>query len=382
MTNPSVCGRRCYCCFRPAGRCFCDRIPSISNRTDLLILQHARERRHAFNTARIVEQALDRCQLIHAFPRQFSARSLPIRDDAVLLYPSPGAANLEDFTAFDRPSQLVVIDGTWHHAKTMLRDVPALRKLPRVTFPAMSPSRFRIRREPTSVSLSTVEAVARALSILEPTTEGTSDLLAAFDAMVERQLGHPRMVTHWRKNARRRGDGLNLPKVLRTSCPNLVVAYGESFREQRSGVSTLFYWVAERIDTGETFECKITASTPPSEKVLTHAKLSKVDFAGAVSPPTFRDRWMNFLRPADTVATYHQSPLRQLVALGVRCDKQVVLKSIRTGGVADHAIGLDERLVALGVAVDKSRFANRAGCRLANAVAFVNYLRAVRGALD
>ncbi len=55
---------RCYQCFRPLSLCFCDAIPRIENRTDVLILQHVGERFHPFNTARIVQKALRHCRLI------------------------------------------------------------------------------------------------------------------------------------------------------------------------------------------------------------------------------------------------------------------------------------------------------------------------------
>ena len=55
---------RCYQCFRPMSLCFCEAIPQIDNRTDVLILQHVGERFHPFNTARIVQKALRRCHLI------------------------------------------------------------------------------------------------------------------------------------------------------------------------------------------------------------------------------------------------------------------------------------------------------------------------------
>jgi len=48
----------CYRCFRPLGSCLCDVIPAIDNRIPVLILQHARERTHPFNTARLVALGL------------------------------------------------------------------------------------------------------------------------------------------------------------------------------------------------------------------------------------------------------------------------------------------------------------------------------------
>ena len=63
-TPDSVQRHRCYACFRPQSDCFCDTIPLIDNQMDVLILQHTRERFHAFNTARIVHKALRNSRLL------------------------------------------------------------------------------------------------------------------------------------------------------------------------------------------------------------------------------------------------------------------------------------------------------------------------------
>src|SRR4051812_5319669 len=112
----SVFRDRCYGCFRPAGDCVCDVIPTIENTTEVLILQHMRERFHPFNTARMVHRALKNSTLLVDHTTPLAAR-LSLRPGAVLLYPGPGATMLADLPADRRPKQLVVLDGTWHQAK-------------------------------------------------------------------------------------------------------------------------------------------------------------------------------------------------------------------------------------------------------------------------
>ncbi|QDU28118.1 DTW domain protein [Anatilimnocola aggregata] len=177
---------RCYGCFRPVYDCFCAAIPTIDNTTEVLILQHRQERFHPFNTARIVRQALRNSALLIDRPRQLANR-LKLKPGAVLLYPGPDAQLLtSDFA--ERPEQLVILDGTWHHAKTLMRDIPALQSLPRYQLAPSAPSRYRIRLEPSNEYLSTVEATVAALRVLEPQTSGLEQLLQAFDRMVEQQL--------------------------------------------------------------------------------------------------------------------------------------------------------------------------------------------------
>ena len=153
---------RCYDCYRPVESCFCDAIPEVDNRTDVLILQHQRERRHPFNTARIVNKALNRCRLIFDRNESFADRDLAIIDGAALLYPSKDARLVSELTPEEMPSQLIVIDGTWDHAKALFRDVPQLHDLPRLKLNPSSPGQYRIRREPTEVGRS--QLVARHLN--------------------------------------------------------------------------------------------------------------------------------------------------------------------------------------------------------------------------
>ena len=108
-TNPHR--QRCYVCFRPLATCFCDVIPSINNRTHILILQHVKERFHAFNTARIVRQALQNCTLIVDQTANLAARNLPFAAKTGVLSPGPGSRLLSEVPPSDRPDQLVILDG-------------------------------------------------------------------------------------------------------------------------------------------------------------------------------------------------------------------------------------------------------------------------------
>jgi DTW domain-containing protein YfiP len=184
---------RCYACYRPAVDCFCNVIPTIANKTKVLILQHMRERAHPFNTARIVHRALENSSLLVDHTINLATK-LVLKPGAGLLYPGPDAALLDHLPVGQRPQQLVIVDGTWHHAKTLLRDIPQLHGLPRYKLAPSSPSRYRLRREPSAVYLSTLEATVAALRVLEPATWGLDQLIAAFDCMVERQLAHPRFL--------------------------------------------------------------------------------------------------------------------------------------------------------------------------------------------
>ena len=85
------------------------------------------------------------------------------------------------------PYTLIVPDGSWRQASKMGQREEALRHVQRVKLAAGAPSRYRLRRETKPEGLATLEAIARALGVLE--SHAVEDaLLAVFDLMVERTL--------------------------------------------------------------------------------------------------------------------------------------------------------------------------------------------------
>jgi DTW domain-containing protein YfiP len=102
-----------------------------------------------------------------------------------LLFPGPGAA-LPDVRS--APRTLVVIDGTWSQARSLLGRNPYLATLPRLGLAPSTPSTYRIRREPAPHCLSTVEAIVHVLACLEGDAARFAPLLQAFDRMVTFQL--------------------------------------------------------------------------------------------------------------------------------------------------------------------------------------------------
>ena len=218
--------QRCYDCYRPVSRCFCDSIPHVQNQTEVLILQHQRERTHPFNTARIVKKALAKCELVFDRNESFSKRELPIREGAALLYPGKDAKLVDELAPEEMPQQLILIDGTWDHAKALFRDIPQLHSLPLLKLNPATPGQYRIRREPTPTSLSTIEATVQALQQLEPDTVGLERLIDAFDTMVSQQLAHPN--ASYDHPLPRESGRVNVPRILRQDPAKIVVAYGEA----------------------------------------------------------------------------------------------------------------------------------------------------------
>ena len=369
--------QRCYVCFRPLAACFCDAIPSIDNRTHILILQHVKERFHAFNTARIVKQALRNSALIVDQNANLAARDLPFAAKTGVLYPGPDSRLLSEVPPSERPEQLVILDGTWHHAKTLMSEIPAIRQLPRFRLDPAEPSNYRIRKEPTDFALSTLEATVEALQTMEPETQGLDQLLRAFDTMVDAQLLHPRQMGRLRRAKREWQPSANIPWVVIEDLENVVVAYGEAAHEV-SGIrrkrKSPVYWVARRLISGESFECAIQSPTTLSPEFLRYLELSRNDFAAALSTEDFRRAWRGFLRPTDTVAVFNESTTRLLATINAEFVPSVALKSVHLQGDCKT---LDRAMASLKLKPRAVPQKGRAGRRLGNAIAFTEHLHRI-----
>lgn len=301
----------CYTCFRPQAHCLCAEVTHVRNRTPILILQHPRERIHAFGTARLAEMILQRVEVVVAYQEQIRCdQSLQDRlRDYGLLYPDPDAVDLSRLAPEQRPKKLVLLDGTWSHARSMHRDLPVLQELPHFTLPAGLVSKFQIRKQPGEQCLSTLEAIYHALRALEPDAPGLEQMLRPFEAMQSRQLaamlpGSPRS----KKPSRTRKGG-RVPDALAGDFDSLVVAYAESStvgagKRQRRLVAV----AAARPSNGERarFVLKEHATT---ELHLSHMRLGPGDLEHAVTEAEFQAAWRSFLRPGDVLSAWNRSTL-------------------------------------------------------------------------
>lgn len=365
---------RCYVCYRPRAHCFCDSIPSIDNRTQLLILQHRRERFHAFNTARIVRHALKQARVIVGYPHEMT--DLNLGPSTGLLFPSDDAECLSELAPQRRPKQLVIVDGTWHHAKAILRDVPALRSLPRYCLRPDAPGRYRIRKEPTDESLSTLEATVEALRALEPETKGLAQLTDAFNQMVERQLAHPK-VRHDRKKRLRGTIAERIPAVL-GNLNRIVVAYGEAEEGEVGGgkrAAAPIYWLAKRLsDPASSFAATLQSNRPLSDKFLRHIQLDREFFRAAKTHEQFRAEWKAFLREDDVVVVFNRGTARSIAQIDPSFRPSILLRSVRYSPCRHLSPNLDTLIHHHGLRPAIGASNSRAAQRLENAIAFTYFL--------
>jgi DTW domain-containing protein YfiP len=105
---------------------------------------------------------------------------------------------------------VVLLDGTWSQAKALWWRNPWMLKCQRVILNPAAPSRYgRLRKEPRKDGLSTIEAAATILSVLEKRPDIAETLNASFERMLTRyrevQVEMPELAPKPPVKDRRRG---------------------------------------------------------------------------------------------------------------------------------------------------------------------------------
>ena len=338
----------CYRCFKPQPMCLCGRIPRVDNRTPVWIVQHPRERFHPIGTERIARLGLTHVEVkvchregvrLGALSHQQQRRPVALPADAVLLYPGD---DVPELTVDTNPGALVIIDGTWAHAHTIFRDTPWLQTLPRYRLTPRTPSRYRLRLEPTAASISTIEAIVEALLRVEPATAGLADLLASFEAMIDDQLHIINTRRTGKRTRKRPRSTSKVPRALHDG-ENLVLVYGEAKSRGlwRKRTRRLVHWTALRVSSGEIFDRVVCQQDVPdgerlSERHAWHMCLDATDLATGSPLSEVAAAWRAFVRPKDLFLAWNKSTValwRALAELAPHID-DVAVPSTRAPGTS------------------------------------------------
>lgn len=174
--------------------CLCDAINIINNKLKIIILRHPSEEKVAKNTARLLQLGLKNCEIIQGeSENDFSVlASLPKTTTAVL-YPSDDSLKLDDSVQAMHDfksslTHLIVIDGTWKKAFKILKLTPTLESFKAVSFNHLPTNKYTIRKAPRADSLSTLEAVAHSLALIENCD--VSPLYQLLNALIDKQTQH------------------------------------------------------------------------------------------------------------------------------------------------------------------------------------------------
>lgn len=316
----------CARCLRPTSVCVCSRLPALAPRTRVLIVQHPKERRVAIGTAAMAARCLAGASVVVGtrvddHPKVAEALGDPSRPP-VLLWPGPDAQDLATAPPAG-PVTLVVVDGTWSTAKGLLRGNPRLAALRKVRLAPASPSEYRIRREPRAECLSTLEAIATALGVLEGDPAPYREMLVPFRAMVDAQLHHQRTAGRPRDKSRLRRrvrPVWALPAPLADPARVVLVAVeANAWPVDAPGrrPDELVHALALRGDGSAHLDLVLRPYGPLAPSVERHTRLPAATILAGAPPEALPAAFAAFLRPDDVLVAWGPYALDRLHAAGV-----------------------------------------------------------------
>jgi len=173
----------CTACRLRQEVCICAEAPRLDVSTRLIVIIHGKEWRRSSNTGYLARLATKDGEVrLHGLPHQtVSSDGIDSASPSTLvLYPGRGAHPLTaaHIAALPRPLTLLVPDGNWNQAKNMMRRVPMLSRAHPVRLAGSTLDHNCLRRNVISDRMSTFEAIAQALGIIE--RQATHDRLLAF----------------------------------------------------------------------------------------------------------------------------------------------------------------------------------------------------------
>jgi DTW domain-containing protein YfiP len=151
---------RCPRCWFAGAACVCAAVTTVQTRTRVVIVRHRLERYRSSNTGRLANLVLPNSEIVEY--GDGAAERLPaLADGAWLVFPEGAGVD-----GLPPPRALIVLDATWSQARRMYRKLAAVRGLPVLRLAADSTA-ARLRDSPGEGKVSTIEAIAAALRVVE-----------------------------------------------------------------------------------------------------------------------------------------------------------------------------------------------------------------------
>lgn len=184
--------QRCHRCCMKHELCLCAELQPQSLPTKVIIITTKREAKVPTNTGRLAALSLaNSITLIRGDQDQPYDLNDHLSEgrQGLLLYPGPDAEVLTPdlIREIGEPVDLVVPDGNWRQTSKMCRRDPRMAQLRAVKLAPGDATRYRVRKETKAEGLATIEAIARALGVIE-SKHVQEKLEELFETMVSRTL--------------------------------------------------------------------------------------------------------------------------------------------------------------------------------------------------
>lgn len=182
----------CALCRLHKSRCLCDQIPSISVRTRVCLIIHAKELKRTTNTGQLAIKALVNSEMkIRGEKNNHLHLDEMVTSEyhPLLFFPSDEATELTTslLTQFTKPVLLIVPDGNWRQASKVNKRYPALAGIQRIKLSAKNMATEFLRKENTDHGMATLQAIAIALGLIEGEAV-QKQLMNLYDLKLQRTL--------------------------------------------------------------------------------------------------------------------------------------------------------------------------------------------------
>ncbi|OGR10038.1 MAG: hypothetical protein A2341_05335 [Deltaproteobacteria bacterium RIFOXYB12_FULL_58_9] len=363
----------CYRCEKAKSVCVCGSIVPVNNKTGIYIIQHPRERGHSLGTVRFAKIGLTNTHIEVCGQHEVPGLAKALPPKTSFLFPGPNAVGLEDLAPHERPDNILMLDGTWNHAKIMLRNWPWLFDLPQLTCRPTQPSQYRIRREPRFECVSSIEAVVYALRCLEPELKGLDQLLEGFAKMIDTQVEYAQHSVPRPRKPKRSDSRRAIPRALESDGQNVVIVYAEFAAEIGNRNQELVSLSAVRPATGEVFHELVTPKNRSRVEPLLPLMGLDADFFVVARPAAeVEAAWQRFCKEGDVVLAWGKGTLSLLQSPPPQ--NRFLLKTIYCNLRRLRAGHLSDVITRENITAGPTPVPGRAGTRLANAIALFDYL--------
>ncbi|HAD81882.1 MAG: hypothetical protein A2509_11640 [Candidatus Edwardsbacteria bacterium RIFOXYD12_FULL_50_11] len=162
---------RCPDCRMHLELCVCHLSPRLDLKTRVEVVIHYADIRKMSNSGRLVKLALQNSAVHVRGLKDKPVEAAPDKkyETDLVLFPGHGSVELNEkfLSPAAHPLRLLIPDGSWNQASSMVKREPLMKNAVKVHLPAGIQAKYRIRAQEDPFKLCTFEAVIRALGVIE-----------------------------------------------------------------------------------------------------------------------------------------------------------------------------------------------------------------------
>jgi len=170
-------------CGLPNIICICDKISKISLKNKVSVIIPHVESYKSSNTGGLVKATLENSEVFIRGEKNklFSPDDvLSTKYQNLILYTGGKELTYDYIQSFDKPINLIVPDGTWTTAPRIVVREPKFYSIPKVSLFNPPKSQYKLRKHPNPYYISTFEAIAYSLAIIENNPQISDKLMESF----------------------------------------------------------------------------------------------------------------------------------------------------------------------------------------------------------